>query len=110
MKPSTKIIGFTILGAVIGALLGFFYRYLFTRDFISALFSVSPPFMITGALIFLEISSVNELTKRKSKLIRCLSLIFAIALAYVIIRKVLPPLWGYFEKIYFQYFVEPKLH
>ncbi len=110
MKPSTKIIGFTIIGAVTGALLGLLYGYLVGDSLILFLFGCSIPWMITGALVFLEISSIKEFTKKKSKLVKCLSLIFAIILTFIIIIKIVPFLSIYFETMYDKLFIAPKLH
>ena len=110
MRPATKIISCTITGAVIGALLGLLYGYLVGDSLILFLFGCSIPWTITGALIFLEISSIKEFTKKKSKLVRYLSLIFAIILAFIIIIKIVPCLSIYFETMYDKLFIAPKLH
>lgn len=109
MKPATKIIGFTIIGAVVGALLGLLYGYLFGGRFIPVVFECSISGIIIGTLVFLEVSSINELTKKRSKLIRCLTLSFAIVLAFVIIIKLAPFLASYFGMTYYDLFVAPRL-
>jgi len=109
MKPAIKIIGFTIIGAVVGALLGLLYGYLFSTDPTRILFDCSMPGIITGALVFLEISSINELTRTKSKLVRCLSIVFAIILAFIIVIVLVPFLSTYFNMLRYNLFVKPKL-
>lgn len=84
MKPATKIIGFTILGAVVGALLGFFYMFgavggATTKDFIT----VCGTGTVTIALIFLLLSSINEITKKKNRSVRRLGLIILIIIAVI---------------------------